>query len=407
MGLFGGRRKERARDEPIAKEARTKEALKGRQLRRALTVRRGDVSLASNEAIYAAVSRIANSFGSMPMHLYKDGEVQRDHPLERLLAYAPNATMTPFEWRQTMEAYRNTEGNAYAFLVPSADPTFPYPVSMDILDATRVEPMLDTANNELWYFCTMDNGQRLPIHNSRMFVVRHLCTNGYKGIRPLDVLRESLDYDARIKTFSADQLEYGLNSSMALEIPTNVGEEEKQRAIDSLRNIYTKSAGSLVVLEGGMKLNKLDRSPIDAKVLDIERITRNRVATVYNLPPHLLGDYTGVNYTSMEQELVEFASLTMLTVDTLYTDQGRRKLLTWAMCTEGYDIGIDLDALIMADTATRAEANSKAIRSAWKMPNEVRRRENLRPVPEGECLYGSKDLAPLEVIQQGSIKQGG
>lgn len=40
-----------------------------------------DYSLRGNEAIYAAVSRIANTVASMPLHLYKGYELQAEHPL--------------------------------------------------------------------------------------------------------------------------------------------------------------------------------------------------------------------------------------------------------------------------------------------------------------------------------------
>ena len=69
---------------------------------------RADNTMRGNEAIYAAVSRIANTVASMPLHLYKGYERQDGHPLERLVSYAPNDSFTPFGFLQTMEAFRNT-----------------------------------------------------------------------------------------------------------------------------------------------------------------------------------------------------------------------------------------------------------------------------------------------------------
>lgn len=59
---------------------------------------RADVTMTGSEAIYAAVSRISNTIAQLPLHLYKGYEVQTDHPLERLIAYAPNDSMTPYQY---------------------------------------------------------------------------------------------------------------------------------------------------------------------------------------------------------------------------------------------------------------------------------------------------------------------
>lgn len=91
---------------------------------RMLPVRRvrADVSITGSEAIYAAVSRISNTVASLPLHLYRDYEIQVKHPLERLISRAPNQNFTSFGFLQTMEVCRNTEGNAYALIVPDRGP---------------------------------------------------------------------------------------------------------------------------------------------------------------------------------------------------------------------------------------------------------------------------------------------
>ena len=100
MKLPWQRHQAQARDEPRAR---------GRDLKM-VTRPRADVTIGGNEAIYAAVSRISNTIASMPMHFYKGYEIQKDHPLERLVSLEPHPNFTAYTWRQTMEVLRNTEG---------------------------------------------------------------------------------------------------------------------------------------------------------------------------------------------------------------------------------------------------------------------------------------------------------
>lgn len=355
---------------------------------------RGDYTLTTSEAIYAAVSRISNTMAMLPIHLYREHKPVRDDPRERLLSYMPNATMTPFTFQQTMEAFRNTEGNAYALLVPDASET--RVAQLDILDAARVTPMRDKDTREMFYSFTLDDGTPCMVHSSHMIVLHHMSANGEKGVRPLDVLRGTLDYNRQIKEFSLNQLE-GVNSGVILNIPgTGLSEEKKKTVIDQFLKSYKASGGKLIVLEGGITATTLTQSPVDAKVLDVERVTKNRVATVYNIPPHLLGDYTDTSYSTAEQSKQEYLDLTILPIVKQWEDELNLKLLTWKERMEGYSIQFDVSAMQRADIATMAEKHQKAIRGGWMRPNEVREREGLPPDPEGDVLLVSRDLQPLE-----------
>ena len=188
------RRMARARDEPGTVSTRDL---------RSVWKTRADYTMTNSEAIYAAVSRIANTIASLPIHLYRDREIMIDHPLEQLMAYRPSPCMTAFTFRQTMEANRNNEGNAYALIVPDLEGR---PERLDVIDPIRVQPYREMETREMWYRVAFDDGKVGWIHHSSMIVLKHMSANGEKGIRPIDVLRGTLDYDADMKHFSVKQL---------------------------------------------------------------------------------------------------------------------------------------------------------------------------------------------------------
>lgn len=356
---------------------------------------RGDYTLSTSEAIYAAVSRISNTMAMLPIHLYRGRVKMLNDPRERLVSYMPNATMTPFVFQQTMEAFRNTEGNAYALLVP--DETDTRITRLDVLDAAQVTPMRDKDTREMFYSFTLEDGTACMVHSSRMIALHHMSANGEKGVRPIDVLRGTLDYNRAIKEFSLTQLQ-GVNTGVVLNIPgTGLSEDRKKTVIEQFLKSYQASGGKLIVLEGGITATTLTQSPVDSKVLDVERITKNRVATVYNIPPHLLGDYTDTSYSTAEQSKQEYLDLTILPIVKQWEDELNLKLLTWRERTEGYQFQFDVSAMLRADMATMAEKHQKAIRGGWMKPNEVRERDGLPPDPDGDVLLISRDLQPLRM----------
>ncbi len=356
---------------------------------------RADMTMSLNEAIYAASSRISNTFACMPLHLYKGNILQTDHPLELLMARKPSANFTPFCFRQTMEAFRNTEGNAYALIVPDKLGTAK---RLDILNPTRVRPQKHPETGELWYVVQLDDNKLYPVPWSMILTVRYMSANGVIGVRPVDVLRSSLEYDRETKALSLDQLD-GVNQGVMLDIPnTGLDGPKKDALVQSFLDTYEKSNRSVIVLEGGMKATTFNQSAVDPKLLDVERITRNRVATVYNIPPHLLGDYTDTSFSTAEQQMQEFLQLTILPIAVQWEDELNRKLLTDADIRSGYTFRFDTDALARADTATMAEKNQKAIRGGWGTVNEARKRDGLPKVEGGDTLLISRDLLPLSYV---------
>lgn len=372
-------------------------------LMRPVSSARGDYTLRGSEAIYSAVSRIANSVAMLPIHLYRNHQIQASDWRERLLNYQPNATMTPFLFQQTMEAFRNVEGNAYALMVP--DERDPLQVSsLDILDAAKVQPLRDPQTRETYYAFTLDDGTQAQVHESSMIVLRHMSTNGEKGIRPIDVLMGTLQYAGEIREYAARQLE-GVNSGVVLNIPNaNLSAEKRDNAVKQFLEAYKKSGGRVMVLEGGMTATTLTQSPVDAQTLDVERVTKNRVATVYNIPPHMLGDYSDSSYSTNEQSTQEFLTLTIMPIVAQWEQQLNLKLLTWRERQEGYYFAFDLDEMLRADQSTQAEVNQKGIRSGFKLINEVRAKEGKEPVEGGDVPMISKDLAPLVAVQNGTAQ---
>lgn len=402
MGLFSRFRNEnKARDKP-----RVRVFDRGKVT--SITRPRADVTLQGHEAIYAAVTRIANTVASIPVHVYKGRERQDTHPLEKLLNLSPNPSMSAYIFKQTMEAFRNTEGMAYALIIRDGLGEI---TRLDVLDPTRVRPLIERDSREIWYDITLE-GKTYPIPGYMVLALKHMSANGISGIRPLDVLRGSLDYDAEVKEISLNQLD-GINHGVMLEVPGQaLDETRKAQIVADFLDAYESSGRRVLVLEGGIKATTFNQSPVDAQLMDVERITRNRVATVYNLPPHMLGDYSDTSFSTAEQQMQEFLQLTIIPIVQQWEDELNRKLLSDADYKVGYRFRFDTDSLIRADMVAMANKYQMAIRGGWMRMNEVREREGLPPDPNGDELMCARDIIPLrimvehpELLLTGSIAQ--
>lgn len=354
----------------------------------------GDYTLRNSEIIFAAVSRISNSISAMPVQLYRVSKPVRND-LNELVSSRPNNLMTSCTFFKTMEACRCTSGDCYALKIFEPGATLP---RLDVLDPAKVRPVIEKTTRELWWRITPDEGKEMYVHDFYMLHVPFISTNGIGGISPVSVLFDTLKYSENIQKFNSKQLEQGVNSAIVLEAPANLGSAQKKEMVEDFMKTYRETSGNILLLESGVKANNLNLSPVDSKLFEVEKITRSKVAMVYNLPPHLLGDYSESAYTSQEQVMLEFLSMTMLPIVTAYEQELNLKLLTAQQRKQGYCFKFNMDSILRADAATQAEVDYKGIRSGWEIVDEIRARRGKPPLPGGIGKYAlvSQDLATLE-----------
>lgn len=364
---------------------------------------RGDYTLSGSEAVFGAVSLLANTLASMRFRLYLNWDEAVNHPLHVLFAYRTSPRMTPFEFWKTMETCRDTSGNCYALKVPTLDGKGVS--ALDVLDPGCVTPMTDSATGDLWYCLRPKEGGEMYVPSRQMLHCHHVTANGLKGVNPQDVLLDTLRYDDQMKKFSLEQVR-GVSGAVVLEFPSDMGNERVNQIIEKFMANYRKSHSSLIVATGGAKANSINRSVVDSKVLDVDRITANKVARVFNIPPTLIGDYTQSSYSSQEQQQLEFLERTIIPIARMYESELTMKLLTYEEVQQGYRFAFDVDDLLVADSATRANLHQIYTRSGILMPNEVRQKLGKAPALNGNRLLVSRDLVPLDVAVKGESVNG-
>lgn len=364
---------------------------------------RGDYTLRNSELIFSAVSRISNALSAMPVQLYRSTTPVKNE-LNDMIGFEPNSNMTSCQFFKTMEACRGTEGNSYALKIFNPDGTLS---ELRPLDPLRVKAILEETSNELWYKITPERGEKYYLHNFYVIHVPFISTNGYTGVNPVSVLFNTLQYNDEIQKFSMSQLDKGINAQVVLEAPANLGQQQKEDMIEDFMTTYKNTGGGILLLESGVQAKSLSLSPVDAKLFEVEKISRSRVAMVYNIPPHLLGDYSDISFSSQEQQMLEFLMLTMLPIVTAYEQELTRKLLTREERKRGYHFVFDMNAILRADAATRADVHQKAIRGGWETPNEARADYGRDKDPNGNKLLVSRDLTTLEYLIKNPDKEKG
>jgi HK97 family phage portal protein len=347
--------------------------------------------LATNETIFSVVSRLANSMASLPLKLYQNYDLVTNAASD-VLINSPNLNMTSFELIRNLETARNETGNSYAII----ERDIRGQVSrITPLISTYVEPVLERESQELWYQVIGENGTYY-FHNLDVLHFKHIVgSGGLKGINPIKVLTNTNDFDKAVREFSLKEMQSAPNSFI-LKYSANVDADKRERIINDFKRFYQDNGG-ILFQEPGVEIDPIDRKFIAADIFTSERITRSRVANVFNIPVTMLNDTEGQSYSSNEQLMRMFVQLTLMPIVRQYEQEFNRKLLTPAERRAGFYFKFNVNALLRGDTAAQSDYYTKAIRTGWMKPNEVRQLEDLPPEPEGNKLWISGDLYPMDM----------
>ncbi|MET3507041.1 phage portal protein [Halalkalibacter oceani] len=363
-----------------------------------------NAKLATNETIFSVISRLANTLSTLPIKLYQSYDIVTSQ-VSDLVTTAPNPNMTSFDLFNKLEVARNETGNGYAIIMRDIRMQ---PEEILPIDSSLVTPFLNSDDGHLWYQVIGDNGTHY-VHNMNMIHVKHITgTSRLVGISPIKVLKNTLEYDKAVQEFSLSEMQK--KDSFILEYGANVDSEKRQRIIDDFKRFY-RDNGGILFQEPGVTVNELERKYFASDTLASEKITRSRVANVFNVPASFLNDSEGASFSSNEQLMIQFVQMTLTPIARQYEQELNKKLLTHDQRMAGFYFKCNLGGLLRGDTAARTNFYQVMLRSAGMTPNEVRRLEDLPPKSgPAEELWISGDLYPLEMDprdRKASSEKGG
>jgi HK97 family phage portal protein len=334
------------------------------------------------DAVMACVRCISEDIGALPVKVYRkraDGtkEEFNQHPIADLLRYRPNKWQTAFEFMEMLQGHLELRGNGYAQIVSgprgAVDQLVP-------LHPDRVKPVRLT-NGDVAYEVQQKTGEKLTLLQDEMFHLRGFSSDGLTGQSPIQIASEAAaggiaaqDYANR---FWANDSKPG---SGYLEHPGKMSAEAAERLRKSWQENHSgANRHKVAVLEEGLKYHEVGVSNKDAQFLEFRKFNRAQVAALFRVPAHKIGETEkAATFASVEQFALMYVTDCIWPRVCRWEQAIARDLI---IAPSLYFVEFVLEALERGDIKTRYEAYASAITNGWMTRNEVRRRENLNPLP--------------------------
>ncbi|MBS9525920.1 phage portal protein [Litoribacter alkaliphilus] len=340
-------------------------------------------------AFYQGVSTISNTVSSLPFKVYKDKELQKQSDIYFLLKEKPNRFQTAFEFFNTMLFLMQVKGNSFAKIIRGANGDV---LELRIIDFESVEAII--FEDKLYF---KFNGDKDKILSDSDVIHFKNIGSGYLGIdtvnnfrRNIEVNLNALEYTNKVYNGEASSIRGTITYDKALD------DKQRERLRKELQSNFSGKGGKRILfLEDGMKLDNTNLDPSQTKFLESRSFEKSEIASMLNVPPYIVGDYS-TNYANVEAQNLHFYKQTLLPIITKIEAELKHKLFSRSEILSGYYVKCNVEGLLRGDSKSRAEFYKELFYLGAISSEEIREKEDMNEEVVG-TTYIHSNLIPSEV----------
>ena len=354
--------------------------------------------------VYACVTLIADNVAQLPLHLYEktdgDNKPARNkavkHPVYKLLRQKPNSWQTPFEFYQFL---------LHSLLLYGMACCYKNRVGGKLMG---LEPIPPENISEVWegnkrhFSVYLENGVK-NFHTDDIFCVKAMTLNGRTAVSPITYAARNIDMSLDAGDYASSFYKNGARPSGILTTAQSLSSETSEKMKENWKKAHGGgNSGGTAVLWGGMEYKAISMSNQDAQLLELLGFQRTEIAAIYRVPPHMVGavDKTSSWGTGIEEQKQSFLTFTLQPWLTRIEQAVARDLLSDGESGNFYAEFLT-DKFLQSNQRDRSDSYKTALggtqHPGWLTVNEIRQKENMRPLKGGDKLY-----SPVSPVDSGS-----
>lgn len=361
--------------------------------------------------VWRAVNVLAAGVAMLPVDVFRrlettgegrpaGAEIARQDPWHNKIRLGPSPFQTSFTWRHQLVGQVVLGGNYYAQRIRKGDRVdWLWP-----LDPARCRPVDLRGDGTIVYEYLQKNGElRQGLTQDDIYHARGFTRDGILGVSVIELMRDSVKQSLAARQQRTSFLSKELRPSVVIKHPLELGDKAWEKLTKRFLKAYggPSNAGNAMVLDEGMDIESFGFSSRDSQFVESEHFLVEEFLRYTGVPGVLAGypDKTAT-YASAEAFMQMFVTHGLMPI-TKNLEQGLTVTLFGAEQDE-LSVRFNLDAMLRADAAGRAEFYRVLVELGILTRNEVRELENRNPL---EGL--DEPLTPMNMSTEGGDRARG
>lgn len=353
-------------------------------------------------SIFTLVDKRANALARLTFNVWDTspatGKVlETGSALAKLIADPTNGAMSPFAFYRWMSSTYDIYGEVFALKQRNAAGTV---VGLVPMTPTRLVAQR-TIDGVVTYRFTIGVGSAGlldVVADDVLCLLRYNPDNIMRGMSRLEPLRSTLANEDAARRANLSFWARGARPGTAISHPSTLTDGAVSRLRRQFESRYAGAdkVGGTVVLDEGMKIEKIQLTLEEMQYLESRKMNMNEACSVFDVPPpvvHILDHATFSNITeqmrsmyrdTMAPHLEDFeSSFNAFLVSEFYPDGSRV-------------VKFALDEVLRGDFETRATAAVSLVSTGIMKPSEARPLFDLDDAgPDADRLYANQAMQPL------------
>lgn len=350
-------------------------------------------------AVWACVSLISDTISTLPVDTFirRDGIAFPYRPKPAWVNRPDAMIQATSFWQQVMTSLL-LDGNAFVRI-------FRDPITGDVLSMMTLNPLQVTisrqANGQKRFVYMGEQGKNLSSDDVLHITGSILMPGDIRGKSPIDTLKENIGLAMSLEGFAARFFGQGTLTQGVIEYPGALTAEQAENLAKSFDRQHKgyRRAHKTGILSGGATFKPTTIANDQAQMLDSRRMAVEDIARAFRVPSNMIGlaERGAQSYNSNEQNAIGFVTHTLRPWLAKLEDAFSTLLPDFSF------LAFSTDDLLRGDYATRIEGYAKMLQNGVFSSNEVRRKENMRPIQGGDVVrvpLTNVDITAASLVEQ-------
>ncbi|WGL97244.1 phage portal protein [Arsenophonus sp. aPb] len=332
-------------------------------------------------AVYACIYVLSSSVAQMPLHVMRKSgnkvSAARDHPVFYLLHDEPNEWQTSYKWRETKERHILGWGNGYTWVKRNR--------KGEVINLEACMPWETTLLNTggRYTYGVYNELGNFAISPHDMIHIRALGNDQRMGLSPIMQHAETVGMGMSGQKYTSAFFGGNARPAGILSVKSELNKDSWSR----LKEMWIKATHALrsqenktMLLPAELDYKALTVSPVDAQLIDMLKLNRSMIASIFNVPAHMINDLEKATFSNISEQSIQFVRHTVMPWVVNWEQELNRRLFTRQESTAGFYARFNLTGLLRGTPKERAEFYHFAITDGWMSRNEARAFEDMNPV---------------------------
>jgi len=344
-------------------------------------------------AVWSAIKLLSEAVSSLPMGVFTDDDGNKypdtSNPLYNIIKYKPNNYQSRSTFLEKIMMDILTNGNSYVFIERNGAGKVTQLLPLNFDDVT-----ITTKDGYLFY--ETKNGF---FDSSDILHFKTLSQDGIVGLSPIDQCKNAIGWGMAVEEFGNTFFKNGAKLSGVLQTDRALSETAIDRLRNSFNNVYSSLSGAnqTAILEEGLTFKPVSINPDQAQFLSSRTFSIEEVGRIFRVAPHLLYDLSKSSFNNVEMQSQEFLTFSLLPYLVKIEQEMNLKLFTSNELGKTF-IEFNVNGLLRGNVKDRSDYYRTMINIGAMSINEVRRKENMNKIEDGDKHFMQMNMTTIEKI---------